>query len=173
MVVALCATNCAVDLRKGSRAGDLHQRARLASFIALDNAAADAAFEVRTSSPARMRRYGWTTEKLDFDETVALRERGFQPAPSGCRHDRPPGGALNTAESRLRGTQGKSGRISLELDLLDSAGPGGLALHARDLAAGVRAGLDRVDQYPPSGAVTSVPCRHATCASQLLARASV
>jgi uncharacterized protein YlxP (DUF503 family) len=55
---------------------DLHQRARLAvSFIALDNAAADAAFEkIQTlvTSNADATLAGWTTEKLDFDETVAL-----------------------------------------------------------------------------------------------------
>jgi uncharacterized protein YlxP (DUF503 family) len=55
---------------------DLHQRARMAaSFIALDNAAADAAFEkiqtlVASNTDATIA--GWTTEKLDFDETVAL-----------------------------------------------------------------------------------------------------
>ena len=54
---------------------DLHQRARMAvSFIALDNAAADAAFEkiqtIVVSADATLA--GWTTEKLDFDETVGL-----------------------------------------------------------------------------------------------------
>ena len=54
---------------------DLHQRARLAvSFIALDNAAADAAFEKIQAivSGVDATLAGWTTEKLDFDETVAL-----------------------------------------------------------------------------------------------------
>ncbi len=55
---------------------DLHQRGRMAvSFIALDNAAADAAFEkIQTIvvSNAAATLAGWTTEKLDFDETVAL-----------------------------------------------------------------------------------------------------
>jgi len=55
---------------------DLHQRARLAaSFVALDNAAADAIFEkiqttVASNGDATLN--GWTTEKLDFDETVVL-----------------------------------------------------------------------------------------------------
>jgi uncharacterized protein len=55
---------------------DLHQRARIAvSFIALDNAAADATLEkiqsiVQSNSDATMT--GWTSEKLDFDETAAL-----------------------------------------------------------------------------------------------------
>ena len=54
---------------------DLHQRARMAvAFIALDNAAADAAFEkIQTIvSAADATLAGWTTEKLDFDETVGL-----------------------------------------------------------------------------------------------------
>ncbi|PYQ60891.1 MAG: DUF503 domain-containing protein [Acidobacteria bacterium] len=55
---------------------DLHQRARLAaSFIALDNAAADAVLEkiqslVQSNGDATMT--GWTSEKLDFDETASL-----------------------------------------------------------------------------------------------------
>ncbi len=55
---------------------DLHQRARLAaSFVALDNAAADGIFEkiqttVTSNGDATLN--GWTTEKLDFDETVVL-----------------------------------------------------------------------------------------------------
>ncbi len=55
---------------------DLHQRARLAvSFIALDDAAADATFEkiqslVLSNGDATMT--GWTSEKLDFDETATL-----------------------------------------------------------------------------------------------------
>ncbi|PYQ52682.1 MAG: DUF503 domain-containing protein [Acidobacteria bacterium] len=55
---------------------DLHQRARLAvSFVALDNAAADAVFEKiqnLASSNGDATLVGWTTEKLDFDENVAL-----------------------------------------------------------------------------------------------------
>jgi uncharacterized protein YlxP (DUF503 family) len=55
---------------------DLHQRARLAvSFVALDNAATDAMFEkvqniVASNADATLS--GWTTEKLDFDENIAL-----------------------------------------------------------------------------------------------------
>ena len=55
---------------------DLHQRARLAvSFIALDNAGADAQLEriltfVESNTDARLN--GWMSEKLDFDESVAL-----------------------------------------------------------------------------------------------------
>jgi len=55
---------------------DLHQRARLAvSFVALDNAAADAVLEkiqslILSNGDATMT--GWTTEKLDFDENAAL-----------------------------------------------------------------------------------------------------
>ena len=55
---------------------DLHQRARMAvSFVALDNAAADGVLEkiqtlVASNGNATMT--GWTAEKLDFDETVAL-----------------------------------------------------------------------------------------------------
>jgi uncharacterized protein YlxP (DUF503 family) len=55
---------------------DLHQRARIAvSFIALDNAAADATLEkiqtiVQSNADSTMT--GWTAEKLDFDENVAL-----------------------------------------------------------------------------------------------------
>jgi uncharacterized protein YlxP (DUF503 family) len=55
---------------------DLHQRARIAvSFIALDNSAADAVLEkiqslVLSNGDATMT--GWTSEKLDFDETVNL-----------------------------------------------------------------------------------------------------
>ena len=55
---------------------DLHQRARIAvSFIALDNPAADAVLEkiqslVQSNGDATMT--GWTSEKLDFDETATL-----------------------------------------------------------------------------------------------------
>ncbi|HMC22984.1 MAG TPA: DUF503 domain-containing protein [Thermoanaerobaculia bacterium] len=55
---------------------DLHQRARLAvSFVALDNAAADAMLEkiqslILSNGDATLT--GWTSEKLDFDENAAL-----------------------------------------------------------------------------------------------------
>lgn len=55
---------------------DVHQRARMGlSFIALDEAGADATLEriltfVETNSDATLS--GWTSEKLDFDETVSL-----------------------------------------------------------------------------------------------------
>ncbi len=55
---------------------DLHQRARLAiSFVALDHASADAVLDkiqmlVQSNHDATLT--GWTAEKLDFDETVAL-----------------------------------------------------------------------------------------------------
>ena len=55
---------------------DLHQRARIAvSFVALDNPAADAALEkiqgiVESNADCTMT--GWTSEKLDFDETATL-----------------------------------------------------------------------------------------------------
>lgn len=55
---------------------NLHQRARIGiAFIASDNAAADAMLEkigtfVEDNAEARVS--GWTSEKLDFDETVAL-----------------------------------------------------------------------------------------------------
>ena len=55
---------------------DLHQRARIAvSFIALDNATADSMLEkiqsiVQSNGDSTMT--GWTSEKLDFDETVPL-----------------------------------------------------------------------------------------------------
>jgi uncharacterized protein YlxP (DUF503 family) len=55
---------------------DVHQRARMGlSFIALDDAGADATLErilafVETNSDATLS--GWTSEKLDFDETVSL-----------------------------------------------------------------------------------------------------
>jgi len=55
---------------------DLHQRARIGiAFIASENAAADAILEkianfVEVNAEARV--VGWTSEKLDFDETVAL-----------------------------------------------------------------------------------------------------
>lgn len=55
---------------------DLHQRARIAvSFIALDNAAADATLEkiqsiVDSNGDAVLT--GWTTEKLDFNELTAF-----------------------------------------------------------------------------------------------------
>ena len=53
---------------------DLHQRARMA-VPSLDDPAADAMLErvlnfVETNTDATLT--GWTTEKLDFDETVAL-----------------------------------------------------------------------------------------------------
>jgi len=55
---------------------DLHQRARIAvSFVALDNAAADAALEkiqAIVESNADCTVTGWTTEKLDFDENASL-----------------------------------------------------------------------------------------------------
>jgi uncharacterized protein YlxP (DUF503 family) len=55
---------------------DLHQRARLAvSFVALDNAAADGVLEkiqTMVSSNGDATMTGWTCEKLDFDETVAM-----------------------------------------------------------------------------------------------------
>jgi len=55
---------------------DLHQRARMAvAFVALDNAGADSVLEkVRElveSVPDAMLT-GWTSEKLDFDETAPL-----------------------------------------------------------------------------------------------------
>lgn len=55
---------------------DLHQRARLGvTFIASDNAAADSILEkighfVETNAEATLN--GWTSEKLDFDELIAL-----------------------------------------------------------------------------------------------------
>ena len=55
---------------------DLHQRARLAvSFVTLDDPGADAQLEriatfVETNTDARLS--GWTSEKLPFDEDVAL-----------------------------------------------------------------------------------------------------
>jgi uncharacterized protein YlxP (DUF503 family) len=55
---------------------DLHQRARMAvSFIALDHASADAMLEkilayVETNTDATLA--GWTSEKLDFDESATL-----------------------------------------------------------------------------------------------------
>jgi hypothetical protein len=55
---------------------DLHQRARIAvSFVALDNSAADAVLDkiqtlVQSNHDATVA--GWTSEKLDFDETAAL-----------------------------------------------------------------------------------------------------
>ncbi len=55
---------------------DLHQRTRLAvSFVALDNSAADAVLDkiqalVQSNHHATLA--GWTSEKLDFDETAAL-----------------------------------------------------------------------------------------------------
>jgi uncharacterized protein len=55
---------------------NLHQRTRIAaSFIALDNATADAVLEkiqsiVQSNGDATMT--GWSAEKLDFDESVAL-----------------------------------------------------------------------------------------------------
>ena len=61
---------------------DLHQRARLAvSFVSNDDAMADSLLErilhaVETNTEATLT--GWTTEKLDFDETVALGVPGFE-----------------------------------------------------------------------------------------------
>ncbi|MGH9421926.1 MAG: DUF503 domain-containing protein [Thermoanaerobaculia bacterium] len=55
---------------------DLHQRARMAlSFVSLDDPSADAMLEriqsfVETNAEATLT--GWTSEKLDFDETVGL-----------------------------------------------------------------------------------------------------
>lgn len=55
---------------------DLHQRARMAvSFVSLDDSSADAMLErvqsfVETNTDATLT--GWTSEKLDFDEGVAL-----------------------------------------------------------------------------------------------------
>ena len=55
---------------------DLHQRARLAiSFIAFDDATADKMLEkildyVRENVDADLT--GWTSEKLDFDESITL-----------------------------------------------------------------------------------------------------
>jgi len=55
---------------------DLHQRARLAlSFVSIDDASADAMLErvqnfVETNTDATLT--GWTSEKLDFDESVGL-----------------------------------------------------------------------------------------------------
>jgi uncharacterized protein YlxP (DUF503 family) len=55
---------------------DLHQRARLAvSFLTADGAAADSILNkiqafVDSNSDGMLT--GWTSEKLDFDETVAL-----------------------------------------------------------------------------------------------------
>jgi uncharacterized protein len=55
---------------------DLHQRARIAvAFVALDHAAADSVLEkiqslVQSEGDATMT--GWTSEKLDFDETAPL-----------------------------------------------------------------------------------------------------
>ncbi|HKO56867.1 MAG TPA: DUF503 domain-containing protein [Thermoanaerobaculia bacterium] len=55
---------------------DLHQRARLAvSFIALDHATADSLLDkmnnfVESTTDATLA--GWTSEKLDFDETADL-----------------------------------------------------------------------------------------------------
>ena len=55
---------------------DLHQRARIAaSFVALDNPAADAVLEKIQSiveSNADCTMTGWTSEKLDFDENASL-----------------------------------------------------------------------------------------------------
>jgi uncharacterized protein YlxP (DUF503 family) len=55
---------------------DSHQRSRMAlSFISLDDAGADAMLDrilafVETNSDASLT--GWTSEKLDFDESVML-----------------------------------------------------------------------------------------------------
>ncbi|HEX7153431.1 MAG TPA: DUF503 domain-containing protein [Thermoanaerobaculia bacterium] len=55
---------------------DVHQSARLAlSFVTGDNASADALLDkitgfVETNAEAMVT--GWTTEKLDFDETASL-----------------------------------------------------------------------------------------------------
>jgi len=53
---------------------DLHQRARIAvSFIALDHAAADGTLEkIQTLVESNAEVTGFTSEKLDFDENVAL-----------------------------------------------------------------------------------------------------
>ena len=55
---------------------DLHQRARLGiAFIASDNAAADSMLEKISSfveDNAEARVSGWTSEKLDFDESIDL-----------------------------------------------------------------------------------------------------
>jgi uncharacterized protein len=61
---------------------ELHQRARLAiSFVALDDPAADAQLErivtfVESNTDARLN--GWTSEKLSFDEDVALGVPGIE-----------------------------------------------------------------------------------------------
>ncbi|HXG58864.1 MAG TPA: DUF503 domain-containing protein [Thermoanaerobaculia bacterium] len=61
---------------------DVHQRARLAlSFVSLDGAAADAMLSriqsfVEGEKDAMLT--GWTSEKLDFDDTVALGVPGFE-----------------------------------------------------------------------------------------------
>ena len=55
---------------------DVHQRARIAlSFIAVEHAAADAKFEkiqhfIESNTDAVLA--GWTSEKLEFDETLQL-----------------------------------------------------------------------------------------------------
>ena len=55
---------------------DLHQRARLGlSFVALEHAGADATLEriqsfIESSTDAVLA--GWTSEKLEFDETASL-----------------------------------------------------------------------------------------------------
>jgi uncharacterized protein YlxP (DUF503 family) len=55
---------------------DLHQRARIGvAFITSDNASADSLLEkiakfVETNAEATLN--GWTSEKLDFDETMTL-----------------------------------------------------------------------------------------------------
>lgn len=55
---------------------DAHQRARMAvSFVSIDDAAADAMLDrvlayIETNSDATLT--GWTSEKLDFDESVTL-----------------------------------------------------------------------------------------------------
>ena len=60
---------------------DLHQRARIGlTFIALDDAGADAAVEkmmafVETNEDGTVG--GWTTEKLDFDVDGSLDVPGF------------------------------------------------------------------------------------------------
>jgi uncharacterized protein YlxP (DUF503 family) len=61
---------------------DVHQRARLAvSFVTNDEQTVDSLFEkllhfVETNTDAALT--GWTSERLDFDETVALGVPGFE-----------------------------------------------------------------------------------------------
>jgi uncharacterized protein YlxP (DUF503 family) len=61
---------------------DVHQRARLGlSFVSIDDASADGMLDrvlafVETNSDATL--IGWTSEKLDFDESVTLGVPHFQ-----------------------------------------------------------------------------------------------